>query len=214
MNLFNYGIGGIYKIHCEQTKHVYIGQTYSFLYRANNHLEKLRNQHHECQQLQLDFNSYGEQAFIFEILCIEADEIKRLELEKEAIIQYYGTNQEFLLYNSKKPTGFNLNARIAQKVQIHEQVFPSIMAAVLNTRESKTSIIRKLNDPTNLSYVRLDQINLRKRVHIDNSIYESTSEVVTAGLAKTTSQVRQRCRSKRWPNWILKDRSNDYPTRE
>lgn len=217
MNLFNYGIGGIYKIQCEQTKRVYIGQTYSFLYRANNHLEQLRNQQHECSQLQLDFNFYGESAFIFEILCIEADEIKRLELEKDAIIQHYGTNSEVLLYNSKKPTGFNLNARIAQRIQIHGQVFPSIMAAVRNTRESKTSIIRKLNDPTNLSYVRLDQINLGKyQVHIDNSIYESTSEVVTAGLAKTTSQVRRRCRSqsKHWSNWILKDRSNDYPIRE
>ena len=102
MNLFNYGIGGIYKIQCEQTKRVYIGQTYSFLHRANSHLEKLRNQHHECQQLQLDFNSYGEQAFIFEILCIEADKTKRLELEKEAIIKHSGTNSKFLFYNSKR----------------------------------------------------------------------------------------------------------------
>ena len=119
------------------------------------------------------------------------------------------------LYNDLKPVGLNLKARIAQRVQIRDSIYPSITVAVQKTGESKTSIIRKLNDPGNLLYVRLKTVDLNKyHVQINDQIYKSTQEVVEKGLARTTREVRQRCRSKNWPTWILKERSNDYPTWE
>ena len=211
MNLFDFGIGGIYRIYCKSINCYYIGQTYSFLYRANQHLEKLRNQTHECKQLQNDFDLYTEKDFIFEILYYENDETKRLHLEAIELKKHSLDN----LYNDLKPVGSNLKARIAQRVQIRDSIYPSITGAVQKTGESKTSIIRKLNDPGNLLYVRLKTVDLTKyHVQIHDQIYKSTQEVVEKGLAKTTREVRQRCRSKNWPTWILKERSNDYPTGE
>ena len=83
------------------------------------------------------------------------------------------------------------------------------------TNESKTSIIRKLDNSQNLFYIRLNKVNLNKyQVQIDDKIYTSTQDVVNSDLAETTQQVLRRCRSKNWPTWILKDRSNDYPIGE
>ena len=91
----------------------------------------------------------------------------------------------------------------------------SLKKAAQITNESKTSIIRKLDNSQNVFYIRLNTVNLDKyQVKIDNKIYTSTREVVNSGLAETTQQVRRRCRSKNWPTWILKDRSNDYPIGE
>jgi hypothetical protein len=38
---------------------------------------------------------------------------------------------------------------------------------------------------------------------VDGQYFKSTSAVVEAGLAKTTRQVRDRCRSAKWQNWSL-----------
>ena len=208
MNLFDYGVGGIYRIYCKLTNRSYIGQTFSFIYRANQHLEKLRNQTHECKKLQKDWDTYTPTDFTFEILYYEDNATKRLKLEKLELKKYSSN----LLYNDLKPVGSNLKTRVAQQVQIRDSIYPSIMSAVKKTGESKTSIIRKLDDPSNLFYVRLKIIDLDKYyVQINNRIYQSTREVVENGLAQTTREVRQKCRSKDWPTWILKERSNDYP---
>ena len=52
MNIFDFGVGGIYKIYCKSTRRIYIGQTYSFLFRANQHFTHLNNQTHECTSMQ------------------------------------------------------------------------------------------------------------------------------------------------------------------
>lgn len=208
MNLFDYGGGGIYRIYCKSTNCFYIGQTFSFIYRANQHLEKLRNQTHECKKLQKDWDIYTPTDFTFEICYYENDDTKRLKLEKLELKKYSSNS----LYNDLKPVGSNLKTRVAQQVQIRGYSYPSITSAVKKTGESKTSIIRKLDDPSNLFYVRLKKIDLDKYyVQINNKIYRSTREVVENGLAQTTREVRQKCGSKYWPTWILKERSNDYP---
>lgn len=38
---------------------------------------------------------------------------------------------------------------------------------------------------------------------IDDQYFSSTCSVVEAGLAKTTRQVRDRCRSAKWKTWSL-----------
>lgn len=211
MNLFDYGIGGVYKIDCKSTQRIYIGQTYSFLYRANQHFDKLRSQTHECKEMQKDFNRYSIENFTFEILYFENDQTRRIELEIKECSKYSSD----VIYNSIEPIGQNLLSKTAQRIQINEKTFSSIREAAKMTNESKTSIIRKLDNSQNLFYIRLNTVNFYKyQVQIDDKIYNSTREVVNSGLAETTQQVRRRCRSENWPTWILKDRSNDYPIGE
>ena len=211
MNIFDLGVGGVYQISCKPTHRIYIGQTSSFLFRANQHFVKLNNQTHECLSMQNDWNLYLQDNFVFEILHYEDEETKRIEFEKNEVAKYTSK----VLYNCAKSVGSNLLARTAQSISINGTIFASITKAVKLTNESKTSIIRKLNNPHDLSYIRLNKVNLNKyQVQIDAKIYTSTRKVVDIGLADRTAQVRQRCKSKKWPTWILKDRSNDYPIEE
>ena len=69
-NLFEFGIEGIYQIHCLQTQKVYIGQSKSILERSGRHLTLLNNNCHECIELQRDWNRFGIQNFEFTILIL------------------------------------------------------------------------------------------------------------------------------------------------
>ena len=65
----------------------------------------------------------------------------------------------------------------------------------------------KLDDPSNRYYERLDYHRHsyfdKYEVVIDGRVFQSTRDVVNAGLAKTTRQVRDRCRSRKWQTWFL-----------
>ena len=215
MNLFEFKDGGIYKITCIKNNKVYIGQTDCFVRRCSQHLKLLKDKKHECKKLQEDINFYGLDNFKFEIILKENILKKRLKLEKK----YIENTKKEQLYNTIKIHNFKTQPRVAQRVKIHDIIYPSIREASRQIKESTRNIGIKLDDISNKNYKRLDyHKNIyfdTYKVNIDNKIFESTRCVVNAGLAKTTKQVRDRCRSKRWNNWkLLENRSNDYPARE
>lgn len=50
---------GIYKIVCNATQGVYIGQSIDVDNRLKTHLNELKNNNHCNKELQEDFNTYG-----------------------------------------------------------------------------------------------------------------------------------------------------------
>ena len=70
-NLLYLNKGGIYCILCLKNGKHYIGESASFLERAVRHWTLLKNNKHECLNLQKDFGLYGKEAFEFNILCFE-----------------------------------------------------------------------------------------------------------------------------------------------
>lgn len=92
-------------------------------------------------------------------------------------------------------------------VKIHRIIYSSIAEASRILEESSRTIRRKLDDSLNFEYERLEYHRHiyfdEYEVEIDGQYYKSTSSVVEAGLAKTTRQVRDRCRSAKWKNWSL-----------
>lgn len=128
---------------------------------------------------------------------------KRLKLEK----QYITTTAKEFIYNPIKIHNFKTKPRVALRIKIHDIIYPSIKEASRKTNQSPRNIGLKLNDALNINYQRLDY---HKPVYFDiyevnigNNKFESTRAVVEAGLAKTTRQVRDRCRSKKWTEWHL-----------
>nr|YP_010530093.1 hypothetical protein OOC95_pgp075 [Ulva torta]UXW92191.1 hypothetical protein [Ulva torta] len=215
MNLFEFKDGGIYKITCIKNNKVYIGQTDCFVRRCSQHLKLLKDKKHKCEKLQEDVNFYGLDNFKFEIILKENIFKKRLKLEKK----YIENTIKEQLYNTIKIHNFKTQPRIAQRVKIHDIIYPSIREASRQIKESTRNIGLKLDDISNKNYERLDyHKNIyfdTYKVKIDNKIFKSTRHVVNAGLAKTTKQVRDRCRSKKWNKWkLIENRSNDYPARE
>ena len=123
------------------------------------------------------------------------------------------------LYNPIKIHNFKTQPRVAQRIKIHAIIYPSIRQASRQIKESTRNIGLKLNDISNKDYQRLDSHkNIyfdTYKVKIDDKFFESTRSVVNTGLAKTTRQVRDRCKSKNWRNWeLIENWSNDYPARE
>ena len=102
------------------------------------------------------------------------------------------------------------------------KIYFSIREAERVTKKTKTSIIRRLNDTNDLSYIRLNKVVIAKKGKYDfviNGIrYSSTQEIIANNLGISDNQIRERCRSKslKWKHWqmVPKNRSNDYPDRE
>ena len=217
IDLFEFGRKtGVYSICCLKNNKVYIGESQSLLERAARHFTLLKNEYHESSSLQKDFCLYGSDFFKFEIVYFEEDLKKRRELEQELINEYL-PNKCYNLANS-----FQLNKpQLAQQISIDEKIYDSIKQAEKFTKISKTTIIRRLNDPDDLIFIRLKKKPIKRGKYdfiIDGVRYSSTSEVVNNNLAKNDNQVRERCRSNslKWKDWqiIQKNRSNDYPDRE
>ena len=216
LNLFEFDTPGIYKIVCQKTNCIYYGQTSCFLRRCFQHLKLLKDHCHPCKRLQEDFNLYSQRNFTFEIISIEYSLQQRLKEETTLIENTF----EKKLYNPKNSTPiFKYKPRIAQKIQINGILYPSIAEASRQLNRSSRTIRKYLDDPRNQNYKRLE---LQRhsyfdeyQVIIEGIFYPTTNFAVQQGLAKTTRQVRDRCRSRKWQNWILvKKMSNDYPNRE
>ena len=161
-------------------------------------------------------NLYGLDTFRFEIVQIEMQENKRLKIETKWI----QSTKAALLYNPKTPKYiFKTKPRVAQRVQIFDEVYPSIAQAARVLGKSSRNIRLKLDDDLNQNYVRLEYHRHiyfdEYAVRIEGKDFRSTAAVVEAGLAKTTRQVRDRCCRLKWKKWsLVENRSNDYPARE
>ncbi len=218
LDLFKFAKGGIYCIHCLKNNKIYIGESGSLLERAARHFTLLKAEYHECLLLQKDFCLYGGHFFKFEILCFEEDLKKRRELEQKFINEYLPNK----CYNVTNNSKFQINKpQLAQQISIEGKIYNTIRQAEKITGISKSTIIRRLNNKNDLTYIRLKKqpIKLGKyNFIIDGIHYSSTREVIHNNLAKNDNQVRERCRSNslKWKNWqmIQKTRSNDYPDRE
>ena len=69
---------GIYKVTCLQENKVYIGSSNNIKRRWAEHKKELRGSRHRNQFLQLDWDCYGDESFIFEVIE-ETDDIIRRE---------------------------------------------------------------------------------------------------------------------------------------
>lgn len=203
MNLFEFRGAGVYKITCIKNHKIYVGQTDCFVRRCFQHLKLVKDKKHYCRQLQKHVCYYGLHNFKFEVIVNEPNLKKRLQLEK----QYIDATPKELIYNPIKIHNFKTQPRIAQRIEVHGVIYSSIKEASRILKQSPRNIGIKLNDSLNPHYKRLDYyahdfFNIYE-VKIDNIKFKSTRAVVDAGHAKTTRQVRDRCRSKKWPKWQL-----------
>jgi group I intron endonuclease len=59
---------GIYEIRCLKNNKVYIGESANLLSRLGQHSDTLKNNRHDCFDLQQDFNKYSKTDFVFKVL--------------------------------------------------------------------------------------------------------------------------------------------------
>lgn len=203
LELFQFAKSGVYCIRCLQNNKVYIGESGSLLERAARHFSLLKNGYHESALLQKDFLLYGSKFFQFEIIYFEKNAKKRRLLEQE-LIQKQLPKKCYSVTN-----GFKTNQlQLSQQISINGKIYDSIKQAEQFTKLSKSSIIRRLNNPDDSKYIRLQKQLIKRGKYnfiIDKMCYSSTHEVINKGLAKNDNQVREKCRSKslKWKTWYV-----------
>ena len=107
---------GIYIIRCTLNDMVYVGATCSqFRYRKQDHFSKLKNNKHR-KQIQSDYNEYGKDFFVFEIVKIESDERHIKDLEIEMIEYYKNMDKCYNIYDGGEVVGTKLSDDTKRKM--------------------------------------------------------------------------------------------------
>lgn len=95
----------IYKLECTKTGRVYIGKTCNPEKRHKHHLFMLRARKHVIEEMQADFDKYGESSFVFTVLesvnrkpvdgkahYTDAEREKQTMLEYRSYLPQFGYN--------------------------------------------------------------------------------------------------------------------------
>lgn len=110
---------GIYKIVCLVNNKAYIGQTVNnFGDRRDSHFAKLRGNYHDNAELQSDWNKYGEENFMFEIIEeIPGQELEYLNSrENEVILEYKSMGLAYNISEGKGLRGCHLSEETKRKI--------------------------------------------------------------------------------------------------
>lgn len=103
---------GIYSITNIINNKKYIGQSVDVKSRLRNHKWELRHNRHFNNHLQKSFNKYGENCFVFDIIC-ECEESQLDELERYYISHYNCMDSNYG-YNAE--SGGNLNKHWSEEL--------------------------------------------------------------------------------------------------
>lgn len=206
-SLFN---PGIYEIKSILNGKVYIGESENVLGRLGKHTEDLKNNRHDCFELQKDFNDHGKEAFIFQALLLDPiykNSKKRKQKEQQ------------LIKNSKNCYNRLNNFKVAwqsyQPVQINNQIYEGLRAASRALKESRTNIKRKCLDEsiTNYKFINSSEPqNVYKKrskpCMIHNVFYDSIKNAAEK-TKLSSSTIRRRCMDKTNHKYKFVERSND-----
>lgn len=109
-------IKGIYIITNIINKKQYIGSSTDIRIRWRNHLKGLKHNEHKNIAMQSDYNKYGKDAFIFEILDDDCDNLNRKQLRQleDEYIDFYKTIEKG--YNIRKNSTFKHTIESKQKM--------------------------------------------------------------------------------------------------
>nr|YP_009184688.1 putative GIY YIG homing endonuclease [Oogamochlamys gigantea]ALO62831.1 putative GIY YIG homing endonuclease [Oogamochlamys gigantea] len=101
---------GLYKIKCLVNQKYYCGEAENLLGRLGAHLYRLRNKNHDYSELQKDWEAYGPDAFIFEVVLHGPKYAKRADRCKiEAQLMYEQPDFCYNFSSTRKNVGTIIN---------------------------------------------------------------------------------------------------------
>ena len=108
---------GVYSVTCLANGWVYIGSTQSIRMRWKTHKSHLRNGRHNIPQLQADWDKYGPDAFICEVVTVVPENEERRDREQEHIDARWGHGKFYNLSPSARDnTGHRFTAEQGARV--------------------------------------------------------------------------------------------------
>lgn len=196
---------GLYIIHCTLINKFYIGQSGNASYRLGRHYENLLVNKSDAQELQENWNKYGQDNFSFIVLASEpayADEKIRLDMENKLIDLNVGS-----IYNIAQLSHHGRKVRIRWK----NKIFNTIAEATRASGVSKTQISRLAKDPLVSDWERIadntadSSLGLNseksKRVSIDRTLYPSIRDAAKQLNISRRTIVRRLENPTQYPNY-------------
>lgn len=143
---------GVYRITCTDNGKQYIGSTKDLARRWNAHKADLQYGRHHSPELQRDYNGYGPQAFVFEVVkeC-SYSEAKALE---ERLIE-----EEKPLYNA-----YCNGNDIIKRIEGHERNFDSKLLEIISPirsqafEEGKSILLVSIDDCVEITKIPMQRI--------------------------------------------------------
>jgi len=230
---------GVYMILCCYNNKRYYGESGNVSARLSQHKSRLRRNIHEIPELQRDWNLYGETSFEFSVIFISKDctKAEREALEREFIARFHNicynkfdkSNRKKHSYNctcwghshSEEARNLHTIVRVSEHykdrgpeglaIRLKGQLYPSISEASRQTKHSRDTIRRWLNDPNNLDCIQIDvsqpskieilqqdqeiqNTGLPKKIQLNGVIYRSISEAAKQ-LGCSRSNIQRRLRT-------------------
>lgn len=138
----------IYGILNIKNNRIYIGSSYCFDKRKEEHLKELKSKKHHNSFLQSDFDKFGEKNFIFFIICSpKCDREKLYEIEKEYIYAYWNRSYNLIIegynpfykLNKQKVIEFHSNKIEKLKPFVYVDIFnisPELKKEILSMKRN------------------------------------------------------------------------------
>ncbi|WP_239300058.1 GIY-YIG nuclease family protein [Paenibacillus sp. ACRRY] len=189
----------IYKITCKSNDRTYYGRSQEVVKRWRSHRNMLRKNSHSNSELQLDWNLFGEDAFVFEVIELCSDYQESLEKEQKLIDYTRGVS-----YNIANSTlggdTFTHNPRREEIRELKSRIFSGEGNPMFGKEKSERMIasVKEANS---------------KKVSINGIIYGSLTEASAAlGVKISTVSYRLKAESDKYKTWIYVDEEmpNDY----
>jgi hypothetical protein len=177
-NLSPRKLPGIYMIFCLANNYRYYGETQNISGRIASHKSRLRRKIHSNENLQTDWNLYGESLFNFVILYMGEDWIfkpTRLTMESQLINQ--NSERCYNIFESLELRVGSLNPFYQKR---HSEKTKKLMS------------LAKKNIPND---------NLGKKIKIEGQIFPSIAEA-SRYLGHSRKLIRKRINDKKFPGWI------------
>ena len=179
---------GIYMILCLVNDYRYYGETSNIFRRIAGHKRDLRRKKHANENMQTDWNAFGETNFEFSVIFIGKewhDKEKRLEQETQLILSHM--SQVYNTYAAMSDRVQELNSFYGKK---HSENTKALIGA------SQRGIPK-------------DQLG--RAISIEGKIYPSLAEA-SRQLGHSRKLIRDRVNDSTRKNWYaLSEKPNDYP---
>lgn len=186
--------GVVYKITCLKNNRVYIGQTAQYAKRIKIHKRRLSNGKHESKELQKDYNKFGVNNFVFEILE-ECDSREQLLQRETFWIDYYGGINNNSNYNhmnhlhkselSKKLISQNhartLTEQHKDKIRHNAKINPNYGFKGKHLSEEQRLHLSQIRKGTKLSKTTCEKISKANKVYSDTFVQQLKKDYIILG---------------------------------
>ena len=196
----------------------YYGESGNVSARLSQHKSRLRRNIHEIPELQRDWNLYGETSFEFSVIFISKDctKAEREALEIELIARFHNIcynkfdkstrkkqNNPFWGHSHSEEARNQISKSLSEyykdrdskrtpeglAIRLKGQLYPSLSEASRQTKHSRDTIRRWLNDPKNLDCIQIDvsqpfKIEILQQDLLFREPLLPSSEIQNTGLPK------------------------------